>query len=548
MPPTHEVLNQPPPREGHDCYSEDVALTEAVVREGAGWASDELAALGRLAGDGAWLERGRLAAAHPPELRTHDRFGHRIDEVRYHPAYHELMGVAVSAGLAGAPWAEDAPEGSHVARAAGAILWTRVDAGHFCPMSMTFAVVPSLRSQPDLARSWVPRVTGRTYDPTFRPVEGKAGATFGMAMTEKQGGSDVRANTTRAEPVGAGGPGAEHRLTGHKWFCSAPMSDAFLSLAKAPDGLSCFLVPRWLPDETRNPFHLQRLKDKLGDRSNASAEVELDDTLGWMVGPEGRGVATIIAMVAHTRLDCAVGAAAGMRHGLAEAAHHAIHRQAFGRPLADQPLMRAVLADLAVESEAATALVLRLARAFDQAAGSQHETGIMRLVTPVAKYWLCKRAPMHAAEALECLGGAGYVEESGLPRLYRQSPLNGIWEGSGNVQCLDVLRAMHRSPDAVEALLAELDSAAGADRRLDEAAAAVREDLASLDEATARRTVERAALALQGALLVRDGHPAVADAFCATRLAREGGHAFGALPPGLGIDAILARVLPELSP
>ncbi len=541
---THEVRNQPPAREGHNCYAEDVALVEAVVREGAGWASEELSALGQLAGDPAWIERGRQANAYPPELVTHDRFGHRVDEVRYHPAYHELTAVSVSNGLAAAPWADDAPAGSHVARAAKAMIWTRVDAGHFCPMSMTYAVVPSLRAQPDIAEQWVPRVVGRTYDPTFRPAHDKAGATFGMAMTEKQGGSDVRANTTRAEPAGAGGPGGEHRLTGHKWFCSAPMSDAFLALAHAPGGLSCFLVPRWLPDGTRNPFYLQRLKDKLGDRSNASAEVEFDDTVGWMVGEEGRGVATIIEMVGHTRLDCAVGAAGGMRHGLAEAAHHAVHRQAFGRHLAEQPLMRTVLADLALESEAATALALRLARAFDQAAGSQHETGIVRLGTPIAKYWLCKRAPAHAAEALECLGGAGYVEESGMPRLFRQSPLNGIWEGSGNVQCLDVLRAMRRSPDGVEALLAEVEAAAGADEHLDRAVVAVRKDLGTLDEATARRTVERAALALQGALLVRGGDPAVADAFCATRLSGEGGHAFGALPPGLDVDAVLARVLP----
>ena len=543
---SHEVLNQPPAREGHDCYAEDVALTEAVAREGAGWASGELSALGRLAGDAAWLERGRLANAHPPELVTHDRFGHRVDEVRYHPAYHELMAVAVSSGLAAAPWSGDAPDGSHVARAAKAIVWTRIDAGHFCPMSMTYAAVPSLRAQPELARQWVPRVVGRAYDPTFRPAEHKAGATFGMAMTEKQGGSDVRANTTRAEPAGEGGPGAEHRLTGHKWFCSAPMSDAFLVLAHAPGGLSCFLVPRWLPDSARNPFHLQRLKDKLGDRSNASAEVELEDTAGWMVGEEGRGVATIIEMVAHTRLDCAVGAAGVMRHGLAEAAHHAAHRQAFGRRLARQPLMRAVLADLALESEAATALALRLARAFDQAAGSQHETGITRLVTPIAKYWLCKRAPAHAAEALECLGGAGYVEESGLPRLFRQSPLNGIWEGSGNIQCLDVLRAMRRSPDAVEALLAELDAVSGADARLDRAVVEVRKDLGTLDEGTARRTVERAALALQAALLVDGGAPAIADAFCAARLTGEGGHAFGALPHGIDVAGVLARVLPDI--
>jgi putative acyl-CoA dehydrogenase len=541
---THEVTNQPPPHTGHNAYDEDVALAEAVEREGAAWAVDDLRALGALAGDPRWVEQGRLANAYPPVLATHDRFGHRIDEVAYHPAYHELMRVAVRHGLHAAPWRGDAPAGAHVARAAKFLLWSRVDAGHLCPLSMTYAAVPSLRHQPDLAAEWVPRATGAVYDPAFRPARDKAGATFGMAMTEKQGGSDVRANTTAAVPVGAGGPGAEYRLTGHKWFCSAPMSDAFLVLAQAPAGLSCFLVPRWLPDGARNVFRLQRLKDKLGDRSNASSEVELSGTAGWLVGEEGRGVPVIIEMVAHTRLDCAVGAAAGMRHGLAEAAWHAAHRTAFGRLLAEQPLMRAVLADLAIESEAATAVALRLARAFDRADHDPHETAFRRAATPVVKYWLCKRAPVHAAEALECLGGNGYVEESGLPRLYRQSPLNGIWEGSGNVQCLDVLRVLSKAPEAVEAFVAELDAAAGADHRLDEAVRALRKDVTDAREATARRLAERMAGVLQGALLVRHGHPAVADAFCATRLAGDRGAAFGTLPPEADARAILARALP----
>jgi putative acyl-CoA dehydrogenase len=544
---THEVLNQPPPHAGHDAYAEDVALQEAVAREGAGWAGDELQRVGRMAGDPAWLERGRQANEHRPELVTHDRYGHRVDEVRYHPAYHDLMTAAVANGLHAAPWADERP-GAHVARAAKSILWSRVDGGHMCPMSMTYAVVPSLRHEPDLAAEWEPRAVSGTYDPSFRPAAEKAGAIFGMAMTEKQGGSDVRANTTAAVPLDGGGPGTAYALTGHKWFCSAPMSDAFLVLAKvgAAEAPSCFLVPRWLPDGTRNTFRLQRLKDKLGDRSNASSEVELDGTLGWLVGEEHRGVRVIIEMVGHTRLDCAVGAAAGLRHGLAEAAWHAAHRSAFGRRLAEQPLMRAVLADLAVESEAATALALRLARAFDQAAHDPHEAGVRRLGMPIAKYWLCKRAPVHAAEALECLGGNGYVEESGLPRLYRQAPLNGIWEGSGNVQCLDVLRAMARSPESVEALLAELGQAAGADRRLDDAVAAVAKDLTEVSESTARTVVERLALALQGALLVRHGDPAVADAFVATRLAGRGGRAFGTLPASTDTSAILARALPVL--
>jgi putative acyl-CoA dehydrogenase len=552
MSATHDVTNQPPPHVGHDTYAEDVALQEAVVREGAGWATGELHTLGAMAGDPAWIERGRLADEHRPELVSHDRYGHRVDEVRYHPAYHELMTASVAHGLHAAPWSEERP-GAHVARSAKSIAWTRVDAGHFCPISMTYAVIPSLRHQPELAAEWEPRALSDTYDPSFRPAAEKAGAIFGMAMTEKQGGSDVRANTSSAVPMDGGGPGGAYRLTGHKWFCSAPMSDAFLVLAKigTPEQPpSCFLVPRWLPDGTRNVFRLLRLKDKLGDRSNASSEVEFDGTVGWLVGEEHRGVRVIIEMVGHTRLDCAVGAAAGMRHGLVEAAWHTAHRSAFGRRLAEQPLMRAVLADLAIESEAATALSLRLARAFDASIhdpSDQAAAGLKRLGMPIAKYWLCKRAPVHAAEALECLGGNGFVEESGMPRLFRQSPLNGIWEGSGNVQCLDVLRAMARSPESVEALVAEIASAAGADRRLDEAATAVQKDLTELSEATARTAVERMALVLQGALLVRHGDPAVADAFVATRLAGEGGRAFGTLPATVDTGRILARALPALA-
>ena len=546
MAATHEVRNQPPPRAGHDELAEDVALSEAVAREGAGWALPGLGALGRLVGDPAWQERGRLANAHPPELVTHDRYGHRRDEVRYHPAYHELMAEAVARGLAADPWRPAAPAGAHVARAARYALWPRVDSGTLCPATMTYAAVPTLRAQPELARVWEPRVLTGVYDPAFAPAGDKAGATVGMAMTEKQGGSDVRAGTTTAEPEGAGGPGAVHRLTGHKWFCSAPMSDAFLALAQAPGGLSCFLVPRWLPDGTRNPLRLERLKDKLGDRSNASSEVEYDGTLGWMVGEEGRGVAVILQMVAHTRLDCVSGAAGWLRQGTVEAVWHAAGREAFGARLARQPLMRAVLADLHLESEAATALALRLARAFDRAGDDEREAAYARLVTPIAKYWVCKRAPAHAAEALECLGGAGYVEESGLPRLYRQSPLNGIWEGSGNVQCLDVLRALARNPEAAEVVRAEVAAAAGAEPRLAAAARRLDAELAAPSEAGARRLVETAALVLQAALLVAHAPGAVADAFCASRLGDRGGLAFGALPDGVDTGALLARALPAL--
>lgn len=545
---THEVTNQPPPRAGHDAYADDVALREAVEREGAAWAHGDLHAVGRLVGDADWVERGRAANDNPPELRTHDRYGHRIDEVRYHPAYHELMEAGVGLGLHAAPWADDR-RGAHVARAARFVLWPQVDSGTLCPLSMTYAVVPSLRHQPDLAATWEPLVTSDTYDAASGPVTGKRGATFGMAMTEKQGGSDVRAGTTRAVPEGAPGPGRPYRLTGHKWFCSAPMSDAFLVLAQAGDtgSPSCFLVPRWLPDGTRNPFRLQRLKDKLGDRSNASSEVELDGTTGWLVGEEHRGVRVIMEMVGATRLDCVLGAAGWMRHGTSQAAWHVAHRSAFGRRLADAPLMRNVVADLAVETEAAIALGLRLARAAEDAADDAREAALLRLLTPVAKYWVCKRAPAHAAEALECLGGNGYVEESGMPRLFRQSPLNGIWEGSGNVQCLDVLRVVGRGPETVDAVLAEVAPAAEADRRV---AAAVREVhglLGAADEGTARHVVERLALTVQAALLVRDGDPAVADAFVASRLEGRGGLAFGTLPGGVDADGVLRRALPALA-
>jgi putative acyl-CoA dehydrogenase len=534
---THEVLNQPSPFEGHNAFTADTALVEAVRREGADWAEDELTDLGALAGDPQSIAWGFQANENPPVLRTHDRFGHRIDEVAYHPAYHELMRVAIGHGLHASPWADGRP-GAHVARAAKMLVWSQVDAGHTCPISMTYSVVPALRHQPDLAAVWEPRVVSRTYDATFAPAEQKQGVTFGMAMTEKQGGSDVRANTSRAAPTGTEG---EYLVTGHKWFCSAPMSDAFLVLAQAPGGLTCFLLPRWRPDGTRNGFRIQRLKDKLGDRSNASSEVEFVGAWARRVGDEGRGVRTIIEMVNHTRLDCTIGSAAGMRLGIAQALHHTRHRAAFGRTLVDQPLMANVLADLAVESEAATATALRLARAYDHG-----EELLRRLATPVGKYWVCKRAPAHAAEALECLGGNGFVEDSGMPRLFRQSPLNGVWEGSGNVICLDVLRAMAKSPESVEAFVAEVEAAQGADARFDHAVARMHKELADHDdiESRARRVVETMALVLQGSLLVRHGDSAVADAFCASRLDGDSGRAFGTLPPGTDVRRIVERHLP----
>ncbi|HEX5880243.1 MAG TPA: isovaleryl-CoA dehydrogenase [Actinomycetota bacterium] len=546
MPPTHEVLNQPPPLAGYDLYDADPVLAEALHREGAGWATERVRALGVLAGTPEAIAWAAAADASPPVLRTHDRYGRRVDEVGFHPAWHRLLGTAVSHGLHASPWRDPRP-GAQVARAAGFHLWSQVEAGHGCPVSMTFAAVPALRASPELAAVWEPKLTTLAYDPVLAPVAGKAGALCGMAMTEKQGGSDVRANTTRAAPAGDG----EWRLTGHKWFCSAPMSDAFLVLAQAPAGLSCFLVPRVLPDGGRNGFHLQRLKDKLGNRANASAEVELDGATGWLVGEPGRGLAAILEMVNHTRLDCVVGSAALMRQAVAQAAHHAAHRSAFGRRLADQPLMANVLADLAVESEAATLLAMRVAGAFDRAARDPAEAALRRLATAMAKYWVCKRAPAVAAEALECLGGNGYVEESGMPRLYREAPLNSIWEGAGNINSLDVLRVLARQPDGLAALLDEVAPARAAEPRLDRAAAAVERELAAAADpvglqAGARRLVERLAVLLQGALLVRHGHPAVADAFCASRVAGDGGVAFGTLPSGLDLPAIVDRATPKV--
>jgi putative acyl-CoA dehydrogenase len=543
--PTHQVRNQPPPLHGYNLYDADPVLAQALHREGAGWAEERLRALGALAGLPETIAWGEQANANPPRLRTHDRYGRRVDELEFHPSWHRLLRTAVERGLHAAPWRDPRP-GAQVARAAGLYLWTQVEAGHGCPVSMTFAAVPALRAAPALAAVWEPKLTGLAYDPELRPVAAKAGALCGMAMTEKQGGSDVRANSTRAEPAG---PDGGWLLTGHKWFCSAPSSDAFLVLAQAAGGLSCFLVPRVLPDGARNGFHLQRLKDRLGNRANASAEIELDGAWGELVGEPGRGLPAILEIVNHTRLDCVVGSAALMRQAVAQATHHAAHRAAFGRRLADQPLMANVLADLAAEAEAATLLAMRVAGAFDRAAGDATEAGLRRLATALAKYWVCKRATAVAAEALECLGGNGYVEESCMPRLYREAPLNSIWEGAGNVNCLDVLRAMARRPAAVAALLDEVAMARGGDARL---AAARRElavaaaDPAGL-EGGARRLVERLALVLQGALLVRYGHPAAADAFCASRLAGDRGAAFGILPTGLDLGAIVERATPKVS-
>jgi putative acyl-CoA dehydrogenase len=537
-----EVLNQPPPLINYNLFEADAPLREALEREGGSWAHDMVSELGRLAGTEEAIEWGFQANSNPPKLHTHDRFGHRIDEVEFHPAWHRLMEIAIGHGLHALPWREPRA-GAHAARAAAFYVWSQVEGGHGCPVSMTYAAVPALRQQPDLAADWEPLMTTLDYDPGLRPHATKRGVLFGMAMTEKQGGSDVRANTTRAAPDGTNG---EYRLTGHKWFCSAPMCDAFLVLAQAPGGLSCFLLPRILPDGSRNAFHIQRLKDKLGNRSNASSEIELDNAMARLVGEEGRGVRTIIEMVNHTRLDCIIGSASLMRQAVAQATHHTAHRSAFGRLLSEQPLMVNVLADLAVESEATTLVMMRLAGALDRSA-DERESHFRRLALAVSKYWTCKRAIGVVAEALECHGGNGYVEESILPRLYREAPLNSIWEGSGNVNALDVLRAMDREPESVTAFVAELEEARGLDPRLDRSVAELKKDLSNgaRIEAGARRLVERMAVALEGSLLVRYGDGAVAEAFCASRLGGDWGHSFGTLPEGLRLASIVQRHRPS---
>ncbi|MFV2197609.1 acyl-CoA dehydrogenase family protein [Nocardiopsis sp. LOL_012] len=542
MPATHEVFNQAPPL-GDYSAAEDPALLEGLRREGAGWSEAEVRAVGDAAGSERVRAWGEAANTYTPVLRTHDRYGHRVDEVDYQPAYHVLMEQAVAHGLHAAPWA-DGREGAHVARAAKFFLWSQPESGHGCPVSMTYAAVPALRHSPALAARYEPLLTSRTYDFGLRPPLSKRGLIAGMSMTEKQGGSDVRANTTRAVPTAEG----HHLLTGHKWFTSAPMGDLFLTLAQAPEGLSCFLVPRVLEDGSRNALRLQRLKDKLGNRSNASAELEYDGAVAHLVGEPGRGVPTIIEMVNSTRLDCVIGSAAGMRAALVHALHHAEHRGVFGAPLVEQPLMRNVLADLALESEAATALMTRLAGAVDRSVrGDAAETAFRRLGVAVGKFWVAKRHPAHAAEALECLGGNGYVEESGMPRLFRDSPLNSVWEGSGNVAALDVLRAMGRAPEAVEALTAELRSASGADARYDAALKEVESALGDPDEAEyrARSVVELLALTLQASLLLRHAPTAVAEAFTASRLDGRWGHVFGTLPRGVDTGAILERARPR---
>jgi len=527
---THEVLNQPPPFEDVNLFTGDRALADAVARAGGAPHGDRLSALGACCGSAEVIDWGVEANRNVPVLDSFDRYGQRIDEVRFHPAYHQLMRLGLESGLASVAW--DGTPAGHVAHAAILFLTGQADSGTSCPMTMTYAAVPALRATQAVADEWVPRITAGRYDAASRPAPEKAGVTIGMAMTEKQGGSDVRANTTRAEPAGEAG---WYSLTGHKWFCSAPMCDAFLTLAYAEGGLTCFLVPRWLPDGSRNAgFRVMRLKDKLGDRSNASSEIEYHGALAQRLGEEGRGVATIIQMVQHTRLDCVIGSAQQMRGALAQALWHTAHRSAFQRRLIDQPAMAAVLADLAVESEAATALGLRLAQAFDEG------DPVARLLTPIAKYWVCKRAPGLVYEAMECHGGAGYIEAGPMPRLFRQSPLNAIWEGSGNVIALDLLRAIGREPEGVEALQGFLAAQRGRDAAYDAWIGAI--DLRSAHEGNARLRVEQLALAVQAAVLLGWDSPA-AEAFCRLRLAPRGS-AYGAFDAVIDTRALIERAMP----
>ncbi|MFT4275498.1 MAG: isovaleryl-CoA dehydrogenase [Rhodopseudomonas sp.] len=542
---THEVINQPAELADYNLFSADRPLVEAVTREGAEWAANDIADFGARIGAADYLELGALANRHLPEFDTHDRYGRRTDLVRFHPAYHRLMQTSIEQGLHSSPWT-DPRKGAHVARAARFYLHSQIEAGHGCPISMTFAAVPCISLQPDVAKQWLPKILARSYDARNVPAEQKQGVTIGMAMTEKQGGSDVRANTTRAIPVGAGGPGGEYELVGHKFFVSAPMCDAFLVLAQAPGGLSCFLVPRWKPDGTKNPLQVLRLKKKMGNASNASSETELRGALGWMIGPEGRGVATIIEMVAMTRFDCMIGSSAVMRAALSQAIDHCRQRAAFGRLLIDQPIMQNVLADLALETEAALALTMRIARALDHRA-EEHEAHLIRIGSAIGKYWICKRTPGVTAEAMECIGGSGVMEDGPMPRHFRESPVNAIWEGSGNVQCLDVLRAMTRTPETLQAYFAEVEQAKGADVAFDRHVAALKDDMrdASDFEERARDLVDRLAVGLQASVLIRHAPEEVAEAYCASRLAQRGAHHYGALPKGVNFAAIIDRARPR---
>ena len=539
---THEVTNQPPPLLPYDAYATDLPLRDALKQQGGTWADAFLSDFGKCVGN-EMMALGFLANENKPAFKPYDRFGHRIDEVEFHPAYHRLMELGLQHGTANFSWWHADTAGAHVARAALMYLHTQADQGTSCPLTMTHAAIPVLRQSANLSASWLPRILSTEYDPRHVPAWEKNANTIGMGMTEKQGGSDVRANTTRADPVSASGPDQLYQLVGHKWFISAPMCDAFLVLAQAPRGISCFLLPRFAPNGERNAIRIQRLKDKLGDWSNASSEVEFHGALAWMVGEEGRGIATILEMVALTREDCMIGSAGIMRQALVQAIHHCRFRRAFGKLLIDQPLMQMVLADLALESEAAMAFSLRVARAIDASPRDAESAAFARIATAIGKYWICKRCPPFVNEAQECLGGAGYVEESILPRLYRQAPLNSIWEGSGNIQCLDVLRALAREPATRDAVFAEFARVKGGNTLLDAEVVALKLQLADTVEMEkrARHLVERLAIALQAATLVGAGNDVVSDSFCQSRFGGVYGKTFGAIPVDLPVVKLIDR-------
>lgn len=536
--PTHEVHNQSTPLENHNLYLGDQALREAVQAQSP--ASEEsLVDYGALCGLPEFIELGFQANAHKPVLHTHDRFGHRLDLIEFHPSYHALMEQAYQAGLHSDPWTD----GSHADRAAKYYLHAQVEAAHGCPVTMTFASVPTLKLNPVLAEQFLPKVLAKAYDPRNVHYSEKSALTVGMGMTEKQGGSDVRANTTQATLIGEVEGATAYSLVGHKWFLSAPMCDAFLVLAQTDKGISCFLVPRWHPEGHKNPLEIQRLKDKMGNVANASSEVEFRGALGWLVGDVGRGVPAIIQMVAMTRFDCMIGSSAGQRQAVVQAAHHASQREAFGKRLIDQPIMRNVLADLQLEVEGSLAMTFRMAQALDR--GSEQDQLLLRLGTAVGKYWICKRTAQHAYEAMECIGGNGVMENCIMPRLYREAPINAIWEGSGNIQALDVRRAMQRSPEVVDAWMAELLTTANLDPRQDAVVDNLKHELSAADESSARRLAELLGLSLQGSLLLRGPNPAIAEAFLAGRC-QSPSHHFGALPAGLNLDLLINRANPHV--
>lgn len=545
---THVVENQPPYLQNYNMFSADTALAEAVKREGAVGAEATLGEFGRLCGSTERIHWGIQANANKPRLHTHDRYGNRIDEVEFHPAYHQLMSAAIVNGMHALPWTRPG-EGGNVTRAALFYLQTQVEAGHLCPITMTFACIPTLKKQANLAEQWIPKITSRHYDPRNVPHTEKYGLTIGMAMTEKQGGSDVRKISTHAYPIGAVGPGEAYELLGHKFFVSAPMCDAFLMLAQAAGGISCFLVPRWRPDGSKNPIQINQLKDKMGNASNASCETDLRGAYGWLVGDEGRGIANILEMVALTRFDCMVGSSAGMRQAVSQVTHHCHYRSAFGAKLENQPMMQNVLADLALEAEAAMIMCMRSARALDNAGNNAGEALLIRIGTAVGKYWICKRTPAHAYEAMECIGGGALMENSLMPRLYREAPVNSIWEGSSNVQCLDVLRAMQKEPDSLEVFLAEIAAAKGQNKLLDRCLVKIQATFSHRSELEyqARSIVEKMALAMQAALLIQAGNSSVSDAFCAARLGEESGHVYGMLPKGIDCKALIDRARPIIA-